>query len=454
MREALASISALLLSVAFLLVGTSMFSTFIGLRTSLEGFPKEATGLMMSAFYAGMMLGTIYLGRLINRVGHIRAFAAFCAVCSSAMLLFPFLVSVPAWAALRALTGASIAGAYMVVESWLNTRSNEHTRGTMLSLYMMTSYIAMGGAQQMLQLADTASQELFMLAAAMVVLGVIPVAITSATHPAPVESSRFGMRRLWGISPVAVVGCLASGMISGALLGMAPIFAQDVGMSLAGISTFMTVLLASGLLLQVPIGRLSDRFDRRTVIIGVAFTCLVVSALMLAVMQLGAYRMMTMTGPVTMISSTYTPWLFVVAGTFGGISATLYPLSLAYANDYIEPKDMVEASAGLLLAYGVGAALGPLVGAAAMRLVGPEGLFQYIALVAGGMTLFALYRTRKRSWVPVAEKESFVPMADIIASPVPMELDPRTEGTQLELDLVEEGTPAQHRAAPPTRVAE
>lgn len=360
----------------------------------------------------------------------------------------------PAWAALRALTGASIAGAYMVVESWLNTRSNEHTRGTMLSRYMMTSYIAMGGAQQMLQLADTAGQELFMLAAVMVVLGVIPVAITSATHPAPVESSRFGMRRLWGISPVAVVGCLASGMISGALLGMAPIFAQDVGMSLAGISTFMTVLLASGLLLQVPIGRLSDRFDRRTVIIGVAFTCLVVSALMLAVMQLGAYRMMTMTGPVTMISSTYTPWLFVVAGTFGGISATLYPLSLAYANDYIEPKDMVEASAGLLLAYGVGAALGPLVGAAAMRLVGPEGLFQYIALVAGGMTLFALYRTRKRSWVPVAEKESFVPMADIIASPVPMELDPRTEGTQLELDLVEEGTPAQHRAAPPTRVAE
>ncbi len=447
MREALSSISALLLSVAFLLVGTSLFSTFIGLRTSLEGFPKEATGLMMSAFYAGMMLGTLYLGRLINRVGHIRAFATFCAVCSSAMLCFPFLVSVPAWAALRALTGASIAGAYMVVESWLNTRSNEHTRGTMLSLYMMTSYLAMGGAQQMLLLADTAGQELFMLAAVMVVIGLIPVAITSATHPAPVESSRFGLRRLWAISPVAVVGCLASGMTSGALLGMAPIFAQDVGMSLTGISTFMTVLLASGLLLQVPIGRLSDRLDRRTVIIGVAFGCLLISAVMLAVMQLGAYQMMTLIGTVTMLSSTYTPWLLVVAGAFGGISATLYPLSVAYANDYIEPRDMVEASAGLLLAYGVGAALGPLAGAAAMRFAGPQGLFQYTAVVASAMTLFALYRTRKRSWVPVADKESFVPMADIIASPMPMELDPRTEGTQLELDLGEGATPAQPRTA-------
>jgi MFS family permease len=446
MREALASIAALLVGVGLLLAGTGLFSTFIGLRTAMEGFPKEATGLMMSAFYAGMMFGTLYLGRLINRVGHIRAFAAFCAVCAVVMSSFPFLVSVPAWAFLRAVSGACIAGAYMVVESWLNTRASERTRGTILSLYMMTSFLAMGGSQQLIRLSDTEGLELFMLSAMLVTIALIPVAITRATHPAPVESSRFGLRKLWEISPLAVVSCFSSGLIIGAQFGMSPIFAQDVGMSVAEISTFMTVILASGLLLQLPIGRLSDILDRRKVIIGVGFSSLIVSATMLGAMSLGSYSMMSMAGEVTMLNPGFTPWFLLVAGAFGSVSATLYPLSVAYANDYVETKDAVQASAGLLLAYGVGASVGPVTAAKIMQLNGPQGLYQYLAVVAAFVTLFALYRTRRRSWVPVMEKESFVALPDTIVTPVPMDLDPRTEGTQLELEL--KGGSAPARAQP------
>ena len=154
-----------------------------------------------------------------------------------------------------------------------------------------------------------------------------------------------------------------------------------------------------------------------------------------------------------MLAPGFTPWLLLVAGAFGGVSATIYPLSVAYANDYIEPRDMIQASAGLLLAYGVGASMGPIASAAVMRLTGPVGLFQFTALVAALLTLFALYRTRKRSWVPVVAKESFVPMPDVIASPVPLELDPRCEGTQLELDLSGGGVEPSAAAAAESRGA-
>lgn len=410
MRQILASLSALLVSMSLLMLGTGLFTTFIGLRAVLEGFTKESVGLMMSVFYLGLILGTLRCGRLINRIGHIRAFAVFSATSAAVVIVFPLFVSAPLWMLLRGILGFNLAGMYMVAESWLNTRATGDNRGTLLAIYTMTSFLAMGGGQLLINLGDPAGFELFIVVNLLFCLALVPVAVTRATHPAPVEFSHFRFRQLYAISPVSVGGCLCSGFALGALFGMGPIYGQDLGLSVAQISQFMSVLIVSGLFLQLPLGRLSDRLDRRWVIVAVA-----------SVMALAGFAMVLWAQHSFAV-------LLGLAAIFGGLLATLYPLSVAYANDYIDPKDMVPASGGLLLAYSVGAAVGPAIAAGVMRLTGPGGLFLYTGVAAAALVVFALYRMRQRHWAPVREKEAFVPLpvTDVQTSVV-NEIDPRCE---------------------------
>lgn len=435
MREILSSLAALMLAVALLMLGTGLFNTFVGLRTAMEGFPKEATGLMMSAYYGGLVVATLYSGPLINRIGHIRAFAAFSSISSAVVLIFPFSVSVPYWAALRAINGFCLAGALMVAESWLNTRATGRNRGTLLSLYMMTTFLAVGSGQLLLNVGDTAELDLFLVTAILMSLALVPVTLTRASHPAPVEAAHFGFRRLYTLSPVAVVACVVSGLSTGALFGMGPVFGRDVGLTLQEISQFMGILVISGLVLQLPVGRLSDRMDRRWVIIGVNLVSVIASLAVAAVLTRGITTMTMPGGDVTLLWRGYVPALLTTAAVYGGISATIYPLAVAYANDFAEARHAVAVSGGLVLAYGIGAAAGPILAAASMRLGGPEGLFYFCALISAMLAGFALYRTRRRQWVEVAEKESFVPLPEGLTTPVALELDPRGEGIQLELDL-------------------
>lgn len=436
MKQILASVGTLLLAIGLLMLANGLFGTFIGLRSSLEGFSQTVVGLMMSAYYLGLIVGTLRIGPLVNRIGHIRAFAAFCAIAAAATIAFPFYASAPFWILLRGITGFSMAGLFMVVESWLNDRATGETRGTVMSLYMMVSYLAMGSGQFMLNLGDPYEPQLFMLTTLLFCLALIPVAVTRASHPAPVESSHFGFRELYRISPTAVIGCLCAGLSSGAIYGMGPVFAKDLGLSVVEIARFMGIIVISGLFLQLPIGRLSDRYDRRRVIIGVAVASALSCAGMVLLMRWGSYQMMTPAGPVDSLWEMQSTSLQAVAAAYGGFVATLYPLSVAYANDYIDPKDMIQATGGLVLAFGVGAALGPVAAAGSMKLLGPAGLFVFTGLAAAVLVVFALYRTRRRSWVPVMEKESFVVMPEAMSMPVAMELDPRTqESPQMTLDL-------------------
>ncbi len=436
MKQILASVGALLLAISLLMLASGLFGTFIGLRSSLEGFSQTVVGLMMSAYYVGLIVGTLRIGPLVNRIGHIRAFAAFCAIAAAAAITFPFYASAPLWILLRGIIGFSMAGLFMVVESWLNDRATGETRGTVMSLYMMVSYLAMGSGQFMLNLGDPYEPQLFMLTTLLFCLALIPVAVTRASYPAPVESSHFGFRELYRISPTAVMGCLCAGLSSGAIYGMGPVFAKNLGLSVADISRFMGVIVISGLFLQLPIGRLSDRYDRRWIIIGVAIASALSCVGMVLLMRLGSYQMMTPTGAVDSLWEMQSTSLQAMAAAYGGFVATLYPLSVAYANDYIDPKDMVQATGGLVLAFGIGAALGPVAAAGLMKPLGPAGLFIFTGFAAAMLVAFALYRTRRRSWVPVMEKESFVVMPEAMAMPVAMELDPRTqESPQLALEL-------------------
>lgn len=424
MRDLLALMWSLFLAVSLLLLGTGLFNTFIGLRAAIEGFPQGIIGLMMSTFYLGFIAGTLRSSILINRIGHIRAFGTFCALSASTVCLFPFVVSEVGWLILRAALGFNLAALYIVAESWLNAKATPQNRGTLLSAYMMVCYLAMGAGQLGLNLGDPATPDLFMITAMLFSLAVVPVAITRATNPEPVETPHFGFRRLYAISPAAVAGCACSGLLTGALFGMGPVYAREMGLSVAEISFFMSIIVVSGLLFQVPIGRASDRYDRRRVITFVVCVTLAVSA---GIAALTEYHLRALELPIGRE-------ILVLATLFGGMTAAIYPLCIAYANDFIEPQDRLPASGGLVLAYGVGAALGPAGAGALMGATGPSGLFVFSAGAAAALLLFMFYRMRRRVWARLVPKVPFVALPEVTATPGAMEIDPRC-GPQSVLDF-------------------
>ncbi|HLI11145.1 MAG TPA: MFS transporter [Alphaproteobacteria bacterium] len=391
MVSLLMSVAALLLGVAIINTGNGMFSTFLSLRMNLEGFPPEVTGLVMSAYYAGMAVGARTCDRLINRVGHVRAFAAFAAVVSAIVLISAFFVSPYVWGVMRATLGFCFAGLFMVVESWLNARASVGTRGRLLSLYMMVSYLALGTGQLLLDLRDPHSRDFFLLAALFYSLSLVPLVLTSAETPGLLQSSTLRLRALYDISPLGVLACLSSGLVTSSLYGMGAIFAQNSGFDLSEVSYFMGAAVLGGLALQYPIGRLSDRYDRRYVILAVA---LATAATALLITALAGHAKAAMIALVCL---------------YGGFSFTLYPLGVAHANDFVDPKDAVKASGGLLLSWGLGASWGPIAAAAMMGRLGPRGLFIFVVVVTVLLAFFTVWRMTRRPTVPLDKKEPFAP---------------------------------------------
>ena len=322
----LRTLSALMISVTLLMFGNGMFSTLLALRANIENYPNEMVGLMASGYFFGFALGTFRSGLLINRIGHIRTFAALSAIAAASAMMVLIFQDPWAWVVLRAIMGAASAGLFVVVESWLNNRATNNSRGILLSIYIMIGYMASAVGQQAIKFGDPASFGLFLLVGIVLVLSLVPVSLTTATHPDPVDKPLLNIRTLFSVSPTAVVGCLVAGLISSSWWGLGPVYAQELGLTVAQISGFMTAGLLGGMLLQIPIGRLSDRQDRRLVLFGVA-SCLSIPALMLV------------------LSGMMPSWtLPVSAAVFFGLSSTLYPLSIAYANDYLDPGDVVAAS--------------------------------------------------------------------------------------------------------------
>lgn len=414
-----------MLSFGILLLATGTFNTFIAIRSTLEGFPPTFTGLMMSGFYGGGIVAALYCARLINRVGHIRAFAAFGALCAVVVLIHPFFISPWLWIILRALLGFAVSGLYMCTESWLNERVTPETRGTILSLHATVAFLGMGGGQLMINAGSPAGTDLFMIAALLFALGIIPIVLTRQIHPEPLATSSFGLARLYEISPSGVAACATGGLCSGSLLGVGPVFGQALGLNTAQLSQLMTAFVMSGLLFQLPVGWLSDYFERRAIMAVAALVVLLAAGILLWLLSAhtvdGRYDW-----------ATYGPHTLVVAVVFGGVLATFYPLGIAYANDYLEPEQRVQASGALVLAYTVGAVSGSALSAGAVEILGPAGLMVFDGVVAAALIVFVWYRRRRRSWAGVAEKESFQAVPEAIGTPGGWEFDPRWEDASQE----------------------
>ena len=406
MRNQLFSIGAILFSAAIFIAGNGLIGTLIPVRASLAGFSIGTLGLIGSAYYIGFVAGCFAGPRLLARVGHSRNFAVCAGIAAATTLLQSIYLSATLWIVMRCAFGFAAAGLYMVIESWLNDRATPEARGRIFATYMTVNYGSLIIGQMLFSSNKPTSFTLFDLTAVFYALCLIPVGLTLLPQPQAKTVPTLRPMRLFRISPVGVIGCIAVGMANSALWAWAPIFAQDHGLTRAWLSTFMSVLTLGGAAIQLPLGRLSDYVDRRLVILG---TCIAAAAVGVALY---------------IFSESGTTNLLLLIGLFGITALPFYGLSVAHANDRIPRESFVEASATLLMLNALASCFGPSIAAQVIRIWGSGALFLDPAAIHVAMAVFIVVRLTARETLIGATKDRFEPMPQQ-GSPAALELDPR-----------------------------
>ncbi len=389
---------ALLLGVMLLMVGNGLQGTLLGLRGAIEGYSASTMSYVMSAYFLGFLLGSRLTPILIRRVGHVRVFAALASLISAVFILYGAITHPMAWMLMRLLVGLCFSGVYVVAESWLNESSTNETRGQSLSVYLIVQMVGIITAQGLLNLADPGGYALFVTMSVLVSVSFAPILLSVSPAPVFETAKPMSLRRLFRASPLGMVGALLLGSVLSAMFGMAPVYATEVGMSAAQTSVFIAAIYTGGMLCQFPIGWLSDRMDRRLLIMGL--TAIGSVAVLAALPLMDVFTLICVIG-------------FVI----GGIANPLYALLIAYTNDFLDHKDMASASGGLLFANGTGAVLGPIIIGWLMHTYGAWMFFAYIATLFGMIAGYALYRMTQRPAPSVKETTSYTPVLPQ-ASPV------------------------------------
>lgn len=410
LSHSLRSVSSLLLGTALLMMGGGALSTVLAFRMGAADQPAWVVGLVMSMYYAGIVLGATYGQKLIAGVGHIRAFVALGSMMSAATLAHALAIDPWLWGGLRLLVGVCAVGMFMCTESWVSERSDNNTRGQIFALYQTTVYLAQGVGQFLINVPDQTGFVVYLLMSILMSLAIVPVAVTRVEAPPLRPQVRYRFLRLWETSPTGMTIAFGCGVILGAFYGVGPLFAQLVGLDTQRTAEFMGVVIVGGLVLQWPTGKLSDLVDRRQVILAVAAGT---AAASIAMMGLGAHQGSA---------------LLLLGALFGGLAFTLYPLSVAYTFDYVRLEDLVPVSGGLIMAYGLGAAAGPAAAALAVSLGGAGGLFAFCGSIALGIAGFVIWRMTVRDTLPVDDQSEF--QAVPRTSQVIFEIDPRREHPQ------------------------
>ena len=409
MLSVFTSLFALLAGIAVLGLANSLMFTLLGIRMSAGGVSGQMIGIVGSAYFAGMLTGSLLCGRVIRRVGHIRAFTVFAAISGIATLLHVLIPWVPVWVVLRAAMGFCSAGLFVVAESWLQFKATNETRGRTYALYALCGSAGAGVGPLLVNLGDPAGPELFLIAAILLSVCLLPVALTRVGNPEIGEPHRFGLRELYAISPVAVTGAIVAGLVTGSIAALGAVFGERIGMTALLISLLMMSLRLGGSMMQWPIGALSDRFDRRRVMIVLSLA----SALLAAVMFFAAGAAPAL--------------ILLVAVAYGGLTQPFYGLVVSHANDYVEKDDFLAAAGGLIFAYGMGAIAGPTLTAIFMDWIGPAGLFVFTGVVLLAFCAFVFHRMSRRAPVPTGEQADFVPTPPNLPGASSL-LDPRADG--------------------------
>lgn len=411
MRNLLIPLSSLLSGVGLLVVGTGLLFSAIGAQAGLADFPVLVTGLINSAYFAGFVFGTYACPEIIRRVGHIRAFAAMASVASTLPILHALWLNPWFWGSLRFVTGMCLVGLYIVVESWLNVVAHSAQRGKVFAAYMAVSGIAMALGQWLILVGDRFGFVPFAMVSILFSFALLPITLTPVDEPEPTAAPKLSLLALFATSPIGVIGSVASGLLSGAFYSLGHVFGQRVGLSDAGMATFMAATILGGAAFQWPVGHLSDRHDRRWVLFGVCLTGAAV-ALIGFFLALGSEASLIGLGVI-----------------YGGLTFTIYGLSVAHVNDLIDRERVLEVTGGLLLLHGVGATLGPTLAGGLMDWAGPGSLLLYFTgvLVLLALGVWRFIRSKPLNRGEPGHKADYVVMGS--GSQAVLALDPRSPDT-------------------------
>ncbi len=383
-------IGALLAGSAFLLLAGGVNGLILPVRGAAEGYSALSLGLLGTGWALGYVLGCIWVPVLVSRVGHVRSFGAMAALAALSVLMSLLIMTPVSWILFRAFAGFAFAGAAMIVESWLNERSEANTRGMVFGVYTMVNLAASTIGQLSLNLGDTNSYHFFVIAAVFYCLALVPTAISTSSQPQPLVRARLDIRALWLNSPVSVVAVFLIGVSNSAFGTLGAVYAKNSGFTLASVSLFMSLPILAGALAQLPVGFVSDRSDRRLVLIGVALVAVAGDLVFIL------HQPQTMQSAIPAIS------------LFGAAIFALYPVAVAHANDHAPPNDFVRTSGGLLLLFGIGSMVGPIFAGGAMSTLGPSGLFLTTIVPHTCLIIFTAWRMTRRASVVEEEKTSFV----------------------------------------------
>lgn len=389
MIRQLLPVSALLFGSALLLFAGGIHGLILPLRGAEEGFGATSLGLLGTGWAVGYVAGCYFVPRIVGSVGHIRAFGVMCAFAAVAILVQALLVSAEFWIPVRAVSGFCFAGAAMIVESWLSDRASPQTRGTIFGIYTMVNLAAMTAGQMVIALGSAAGFLFFALGAIIYILALVPTALSTSESPAPLTSVSLNLPLLWRNSPVAVIAVFLVGISNASFGTLAAVYAGGVGLELTTIALFASIPILAGAMAQVPIGYLSDRMDRRKVLVGVALLALAADLgfILLAPQD----RMMNL----------------VLVGAFGAAIFAMYPIIVAHANDHAPEGTSIQVSGGLLMVFGIGSIAGPLAAGMMMSIAGAQGLFMTTIVAHVFMVLYTLWRIMQRAAVPEDEKGAF-----------------------------------------------
>lgn len=392
---------ALLLGMLLLMIGNGLQGSLLGVRGAEAGFSAGTMSIVMSGYFAGFLLASRMVPGMIRRVGHVRVFAALGSFVSAVLILFPAVQDPIAWTLGRLVLGFCFCGVYVTAESWLNNAADNETRGQTLSAYMI---VQMGGiiiSQGLLVVPDASGFLLFIIPSVLVSISFAPILLSVQPTPAFESSKPMTLREVYGVSPLGMVGMFFLGGVFSAQFGMAAVYATEVGLSLTQISIFISAFYVGALVLQYPLGWISDRVDRRWLVMVVAAAG--AAAATVAAILGGAFSV-----------------LVASAFVIGGCSNPLYSLLIAYTNDFLEPEDMAASSAGLLFVNGLGAIAGPLVIGWVMVVGGPQSFFVLILALLAAIALYALYRMTQRAAPSVGDTGAYAP---VMPSSTPVAVD-------------------------------
>ena len=378
MFKVLAQSWPLLLGVMLLMVGNGVQGSLLGIRGAYEGFTTFELSVIMSSYFVGFLGGSRLAPEMIRRVGHVRVFSALGSMISALLILYPLLVDWAAWSVMRVLIGFCFSGIYVTAESWLNNTASNETRGQALSLYMIVQMLGIIASQGLLSLGDPTGYALFIIPSVLVSLAFMPILLADTPAPTFDTIQPMSFRALFSISPLGCVGMLLTGGVYSAMFGMASVYGAMSAMTIGQIAAFVAAMYVGGLLFQYPVGWVSDRLDRRVLVLWLSVAGAVVMA------------------AATVIRLPFNLEL-VVALLLGGIINPLYSLLIAHTNDFLTKEEMPAASAGLIFLNGFGAIFGPLSLGWIMQHVGAKGYFLFIGLLFAALAGYVGWRMTQRA---------------------------------------------------------